>query len=216
MFCSRCGAEQPESAFFCERCGHRHEIDDQTSAQAAGARPAQRAGPSLWWVGGAVAVAAVLAVGAVLLVTGTFDSDGAGKSRAKVESTPAPSTVMDTGPATTTEAPETRRETDTDTTVGGEPPVRATVQRTCGRGGVGGDCVLSVRAEPSATSAEIDVLSEGDSLQLTCQVRGEPVYSSVLGVSSSVWSGTAQGGFVANVYVAGPGLSPGRMTLPPC
>jgi zinc-ribbon domain len=203
MFCSRCGAEQPESARFCERCGHRHEVV-----------PPQRAGR--WWIGGAVALALALAGAAVLAATGTFESDDAGNNRVETESAPAPSTVPDTAPDTTAERAEPSPETDTEAAAGGEQPVRATVQRTCGPGGVGGDCVLSVRAEPTAASAEIDVLDEGDSLRLSCQVRGEPVYSSVLGDSSNVWSRTTQGGYVANVYVAGPGLSPGQITLAPC
>ena len=80
MFCSRCGVEQPEAARFCERCGHRHEVV-----------PSRRA--ALWWIGGAVAVALALAGAAVLVATGTFESDDAGNSQVETKSAPAPSTA---------------------------------------------------------------------------------------------------------------------------
>jgi hypothetical protein len=93
--------------------------------------------------------------------------------------------------------------------------VRATVKRTCGLNGAG-DCHLSVRSRPSSSGRELARLNEGDALRLACQVNGESVHSSVLGASSTVWSRTASGGYVANVYVAGPSLDPLRITLRRC
>jgi hypothetical protein len=93
--------------------------------------------------------------------------------------------------------------------------VKATVKRTCGRNGAG-DCHLSVRAQPTSSARELDRLNEGDALRLSCQLHGEAVHSSVLGASSTVWSKTASGGYVANVYVAGKGLDPRRITLRRC
>ena len=73
-----------------------------------------------------------------------------------------------------------------------------------------------MRAQPSTAAAELERLDEGDSLQLACQVHGDRVYSSALGDSSTVWSKTTRGGYVANVYVDGPRLSPRRITLERC
>ena len=73
-----------------------------------------------------------------------------------------------------------------------------------------------MRAQPDASARELRRLKEGDTLRLSCQTRGESVHSSVLGASSTVWSRTTSGGYVANVYVSGSGLDPRRITLPRC
>jgi hypothetical protein len=73
-----------------------------------------------------------------------------------------------------------------------------------------------VRAEPSSGANELDRLAEGDSLRLACQVRGESMYSSVLGESSTVWSRTTHGGYDSDAYVSASTLSPHRITLPRC
>ena len=129
--------------------------------------------------------------------------------------------VSTTVPALTeTATPEVASPEPTETEAATPEPtpaaVRAVVRRTCGRNGVGGDCHLSVRAEPRSGSAELDRLAEGDSLRLECQVRGESVHSSVLGASSTVWSRTTSGGYVSNVYVSGSTITPRRITLPRC
>jgi hypothetical protein len=224
MFCTRCGAEQPESARFCERCGHRLELDDPTSVAAAAADPAppspspspKRSKPDRRLIGAAVALTLVAAVAAVLALTGAFGS-GEGADRVAA---PAATTAPPAAPATTTtQAPETTPETATTDTGAATPPAqpaRATVKRTCGRNGVGGDCHLSVRARPSTAAREVKRLDEGDALRLSCQVRGDSVFSSALGGSSTVWSKTTDGGYVSNAYVAGPRLSARRVTLRSC
>jgi hypothetical protein len=143
-----------------------------------------------------------------LVVGGAFDDDGERTAARPISSPAAPTLTPSPSPTVASPDPETTAEP--------VRPARATVQGTCGRGGVGGDCVLSVRAQPSASAAELNRLSEGDSLTLTCQVRGERVYSSALGASSTVWSRTMPRGYVANVYVDGPRLSARRITLPRC
>jgi hypothetical protein len=221
MFCTRCGAEQPGSARFCERCGHRLELDDPTAVAVAAADPSpppapKRAKPDRRLIGAAVALALVAAVAAVLALTGAFGSgDGADRAAA-----PATTTAPPAAPATTT-TPAAQTTPETATTDAGAAtaraqPARATVKRTCGRNGVGGDCHLSVRARPSTTAREVKRLDEGDPLRLSCQVRGDSVFSSALGGSSTVWSKTTDGGYVSNAYVAGPRLSARRVTLRAC
>jgi hypothetical protein len=117
----------------------------------------------------------------------------------------------------TVEPGPTETATEAPTEAPTEPPtVSATVARTCGKGGQGGDCRLSVRAEPSSDADEVERLSEGDPLELVCQVRGERVRSSALGGSTDVWSQTDGGGYVSNAYVQGSGISPTRLTLDRC
>jgi hypothetical protein len=206
MFCSSCGADLPNSARFCERCGHSVEPDASTPASAK----RSFGGIDRRLIGGVVAAAVVAIAVAVLVLVGAFERDDAEKTSARPTASP-------TAPTPTPATPPTVASPDLETTAQApEQPARATVQGTCGRNGVGGDCVLSVRAQPSASAAELDRLGEGDSLTLTCQVRGERVYSSALGASSTVWSRTAPRGYVANVYVDGPRLSPRRITLPRC
>jgi hypothetical protein len=217
MFCPRCGAEQAERARFCERCGERLDLDDPPMPTVA-ATPVpvvrRRATRDPRLIAGAVAIALVAVAVAVIALTGVLRSDDSGERAATPASTPVPSSPTTTAPpaATPTQAPES--ETNAEEPV--SPPARATVKRTCGRNGVGGDCQLSVRARPSTTAAELKRLDEGDALRLTCQVRGDSVFSSALGDSSTVWSRTSDGGYVANVYLAGPRLSTRRITLRRC
>ena len=220
MFCPRCGTEQPESARFCERCGHRLESDDPRDAADSAALPSpERARPDPRLIGGAVALTLVVAAAAVLVLTGAFGSSDGSDTAAPSASTAAPSTTATSAPpATTTQAAGTSPEaaTDTDAATPTAQPARATVKRTCGRNGVGGDCRLSVRAHPSTAAPEVKRLDEGDSLRLSCQVHGDRVFSSALGGSSRVWSKTTDGGYVSNAYVAGPRLSARRITLREC
>jgi hypothetical protein len=197
VFCSRCGSELPDSASFCERCGHRVELDAPGTAQ--------RGGVDRRLIGGAVVLLVVVAVVAVLIVSGVFATGDSDETAARPTASPAADASETPSPAATAAA-----------TAAKPQPARAKVQGTCGRNGVGGDCHLSVREEPSTSARELERLDEGDPLRLSCQVRGDRVYSSALGGSSSVWSRTAGDGYVANVYVAGPRLSPRRITLPRC
>jgi hypothetical protein len=209
VFCSRCGARLPESARFCERCGHAVEADVPSSVTATAARQGRRS-VDRTLVAGAAALVVVAAVAAVLLITGAFDSDNGDRSAAGPITSATPSATITPSP-TVAETPEPDTAAATPT-----KPARATVQGTCGRGGAGGDCMLSVRAQPSSASTELSRLSEGDSLRVTCQVHGDQVHSSALGDSSTVWSKTTRGGYVANVYLAGPRLRPGEITLERC
>jgi len=206
MFCSRCGVELPDSSRFCERCGHRVEADDSTppSAIRSGSRIDRRV------LAGVVGVAVIAGAIVLLVVVGAFDDDDevATVERPQASSV-APAMTPTPVPTASSPVPEPTAEPR-------DQRARATVQGTCGRDGVGGDCRLSVRAQPSSSAAELDRLSEGDSLTLTCQVRGERVYSSALGASSTVWSRTTPRGYVSNAYVDGPGLSTRRITLPRC
>lgn len=216
MFCPHCGAKTDPDAAFCESCGAR--LTPEESAPAPAALPAPSPGsPRGLLVGGGVLLVAIVVVG-VLVLTGVVGGDD---EVARVEG-PARATV--TAPPAVPEAvtvetePEVTTETETAPDVEPEEPrsVAATVARTCGRGGVGGDCHLTVRASPTTGSAELRRLDEGDALRLSCQRRGDPVRSSVLGVTSTVWSRTTQGGYVTNVYVKGPGLKSRSITLRRC
>ena len=173
--------------------------------------PVRHEGLDRRWLGAGIAAALVVAVVVVLLVTGVF---GSGKKAQPVaRRAAAPTAAAPT--ATSTPAPATATPTRTPTATAAARAVAATVKRTCGVNG-SGDCRLSVRAQPDASSAELRRLKEGDTLKLSCQTHGESVHSSVLGASSTVWSKTTQGGYVANVYVSGSGLDPRRITLPRC
>jgi len=217
MFCPRCGAKTDPDAAFCESCGARLATEE-APAPAAPPTPPSRS-PSGLLVGGGVLLLAVVVVG-VLALTGVIGGD---REVARVELPPparvtAPPAMP--APATVETAPAPETTTGTEPEPGAEPEeprsVAATVARTCGRGGVGGDCHLSVRASPSSDSAELRRLDEGDALALSCQRRGDPVRSSALGVTSTVWSRTTQGGYVTNVYVKGPGLKSRSITLRRC
>jgi hypothetical protein len=157
------------------------------------------------------ALAGIVAVVAVLIVSGVLDSGGSEKTAARPTASPASAPPDTPTPAATATATVTATGT-----ASAPQPARARVQGTCGRNGVGGDCHLSVREQPASSAQELERLDEGDPLRLSCQVRGERVYSSALGSSSTVWSRTTSDGYVANVYVAGPRLSPRQITLPRC
>jgi hypothetical protein len=176
--------------------------------------PARHEGLDRRWLGAGIAallVAAVVVV--VLLVTGVF---GSGKKAQPVaRRVAAPTAAAPTATSTPVPATATPTRTRTPTATAAARAVAATVKRTCGVNG-SGDCRLSVRAQPNASSAELRRLKEGDTLKLACQTRGESVHSSVLGASSTVWSKTTRGGYVANVYVSGSGLDPRRITLARC
>jgi len=199
VYCPRCGSIQPDSARFCERCGEDLRPDE----------PLKPEFDPRWLVGLCAVVLAGLIVG-ILLVSGVFDSDPVRKPvRAQ-----APTPVLEE--TVTTEPEPTQAPTEAPTEASTVQPTRATVARTCGRNGQGGDCRLSVREQPSSDADELQRLSEGDPLELICQVRGTRVRSSALGGSSDVWSQTADGGYVSNAYVQGEGLSPTRITLERC
>ena len=155
-------------------------------------------------------------------------SGGSSASTAERPSTPAttrraPTTTAAAAPTTTapattapaTAAPTTTAPTTTAPTTTTTPTVVATVRRTCGASGAG-DCFLTRRAAPSTTRAELGRHNEGTTIQIMCQTTGTAVSSSVLGASSDIWAGVVGGGFVANIYLDGPGLDPFAITLPRC
>jgi hypothetical protein len=239
VFCPHCGARQSGSARFCERCGKPLEPEVSPAAAkpappppapepratpppppapppAAAPPPASpppaRDGIDRRWLFGGLAVLVVAVAVVGLAVAGVFSSGEPSRTAARRVAAPAP-----TSTATVVATPATATATAAPTTTAAPTPaaVRATVKRTCGRNGAG-DCHLSVRAQPSSAAHELARLNEGAALRLTCQVRGESVHSSVLGASSTVWSKTTSGGYVASVYLAGPRLNPRRITLRRC
>ncbi|MEL4504811.1 hypothetical protein AAEX63_08235 [Luteococcus sp. H138] len=110
---------------------------------------------------------------------------------------PAPSVVT-----VTAQAPQT---TQIPNHVG-----RAGVRGTCGANGKG-DCYISLRAQPSSTSAELGRVPEGGHVSIVCQVYGSTVKSSVYG-SSNVWTRTLEGAYVANIFLEADGLSQTEVT----
>jgi hypothetical protein len=208
VFCPRCGTPHERDAAFCEQCGERLAVEAVPAAAGAGPRP-------LLLVAGVLAVAAVVA--GVLALAGVFSDGDRAVSRVAL---PAARPAVTAEPAPIPQEDELDPPAATTTAPAPEPApgrsVPATVARTCGRGGVGGDCHLSVRARPSSDAGELERHDEGDALRLSCQVRGDAVQSSALGVSSTVWSRTVRGGYVSNVYVKGPGLKAQVVTLRRC
>jgi hypothetical protein len=237
VFCPRCGTPHEPDAAFCERCGERLAGEQAATPDAAPSPipPPPAAGTSspppfaapppaggdasgrrTWLLAGGVVVVLV-AVAAILALTGVFsgDDEHASSVLARTLTRPAPAAVPTTPAVTTETVPDAAPAT---TTLKPAVPraVSATVARTCGRDGVGGDCHLSVRTQPASGATELDRLDEGDTLRLSCQVRGESVRSSALGASSTVWSRTTSGGYVSNVYVKGPRLKSQTITLRRC
>jgi hypothetical protein len=206
VFCPRCGAPTEPDATFCEHCGERLASEPATPAPS----PAPSRPPNRVLIAGAVALVVGIVVG-VLALTGAFGGDATEPVARTTLPTP---TVAAPEPAVTVETPTTTEPP----AAAPDPPgsVRAVVSRTCGKDGVGGDCHLSERTSPSADAAELRRLDEGDALRLSCQVRGEPVRSSSLGATSTVWSRTTHGGYVSNVYVTGPSLKSQAITLRRC
>jgi hypothetical protein len=223
VFCPRCGAPHEVDAAFCERCGERLASDGAAAPAPppALAIPApsggDRGGPRRAQLITGAVVAALAAVALVLVLTGAFAGHPeAGFQDVARAPTAAPATVP-TVPATIAPDPTPTTETAPAPPKPAAPrSVRATVARTCGRNGVGGDCQLSVRARPAAGAAELRRLDEGDALRLSCQVRGDAVHSSALGASTTVWSRTTSGGYVSNAYVTGPRIKAQAITLRRC
>jgi hypothetical protein len=153
--------------------------------------------------GGIVAVAVVIIAIVIWAASGRSHSGATADS-----STPTESAARSTGLTTlpnTTATPHVTGAT-TGATAAGH------VTRTCGRDGHG-DCFLSIRLEPSSKSSEIARLPEGATLDIECQVEGESVRSSVLGLSSDVWDRTSDGRYVAAVFVDAPGFDPTRVSV---
>jgi hypothetical protein len=214
VFCPRCGAASAPEAAFCEHCGERLTAEEPSPPPPS--PPPTRRGRRGWWIGGVVVLVAIV-VG-VLGLAGVFGSDDTVTVQRPVVARPVPAPATVTAPPAETETATvpTTPTVPTVTPARKRRVVAATVARTCGAGGVGGDCRLSIRSTPSSSATELDRLQEGDALRLTCQVEGDEVTSSALGASSTVWSKTTSGGYVTNVYVKGPGLKPTRRTLPAC
>jgi curved DNA-binding protein CbpA len=118
-----------------------------------------------------------------------------------------------TTPPTTTE-PTTP---STDTVVTAPPPsqpaIEARVSRSCGASG-SGDCFLSVRTAATSNSPELRRLFEGETTTVVCQVTGESVRSSVLGVPTSVWVRDSSGNYMSAAFLDAPGLDPFTVSIP--
>lgn len=109
--------------------------------------------------------------------------------------------------------PEPRRVTDPIPPVTPPPVIDARVARTCGSDGRS-DCFVSVRVLPTAASPELRKTYEGQAISVVCQVPGQPVLSSVLNQSVPIWVRTADGGYVANVYIDAPGFDLLSLNVP--
>jgi hypothetical protein len=150
-------------------------------------------------------VAAGISFGITALVIRSGDSEGGATEVAPVTAGAQPSGAATTAPPSAT-SPVTAPATTVPAAVTGR------VVRTCGRNG-DGDCFLAVRDSPSG-GREIRRLNEGDALSVQCQVAGRSAYSSSLDASSSAWSRTSDGLYVASIYVDAPGFDPLRVTVP--
>lgn len=121
---------------------------------------------------------------------------------------PSASATASTRPPSTTAAPSTSKPPSTASS--SKPPsatktvtvYQVTVARTCGSTGKG-DCFLIERAQPTGTSAEVKRWPDKSTLSVLCQVQGQSVTSSVLNRSSTLWSRTTTGGYVANIFLDG-------------
>jgi hypothetical protein len=104
-----------------------------------------------------------------------------------------------TAPTTPTTTPPTTAPTTTPPTTTGPTPVVSRVEYTCGNG----DCFLSERAGPRVDAADLGTHNNGTTVRVVCQVVGQKVASSVLGTSSRIWAKTADGGYVAAIFLSG-------------
>jgi hypothetical protein len=208
--CPRCGAASGKGQRFCRQCGgplgsaEATIVTPATNARAEATAPGRDPKSSkVWWIVLAVAVGFALASVAVLVVVlvGSRSDSDAGTSEVTVPRTANTAPVEPTTPSTV--APVV----PTTTAVPGH------VARTCGRSG-DGDCFLTVRVAPSTSSSGLQRLDEGDPIDVVCQVTGEPVRSSSLGQSSSAWSRTTAGTYVASVFVDAAGFDPLRVSVP--
>lgn len=78
---------------------------------------------------------------------------------------------------------------------------------TCGVDGTG-DCFLIERAAPEPDSADLGRYSEGDTVKVVCQVRGDFVTPSATGVGTSWWSQVDGGGYVSQAFTTSKGSLP--------
>lgn len=120
-------------------------------------------------------------------------------------------------PETTTESPVLPPPSLTTPSVAPpiEPPadVVGTVVRTCGQGG-GGDCFVSRRIDPTSNQPAVGRIDEGETVMVSCQVAGESVTSSVLGVPTSVWIRDVNGRYMSAAFVDVDGWDPFTITRP--
>jgi hypothetical protein len=170
--------------------------------------PAPASSPNAGWRTAAIVLLGVVAAGISFGITALVIRSGDSESGATEVATenagsppanaPTPAPPSSSLPVTTPTAPATT-------------PVEGRVARTCGRSG-DGDCFLAVRDSPSG-GREVRRLNEGDAIQVECQVNGRSAYSSSLDASSSAWSRTSDGYYVASIYVDAPGFDPLRVTV---
>ena len=182
-----------------------------------------------WIVAAVAAVVMLVAVGTAIglaVAGGKEQGGGAGQDQVSAGgSTTAPSEASTTATTTAATTVTTTMVTQptpiaTVATTSGtsapapsQPPITATVSRTCGANRAG-DCFLSLRSDPTSSSRELGKLNEGDSVVVVCQMHGRRTSSSVLGTSGDVWTKTADGSWVANIFLDGPGLRPLEVTRP--
>ena len=123
-------------------------------------------------------------------------SPSAGTSASATRSSQAPAT---TAAPSTSAPPPPPPTTVPPTTV---KVFSVTVARTCGASGKG-DCFLTERTQATGTSTAVKQWPEKSTLTVVCQVQGQSVSSTVLNRSSTVWSRTTTGGYVANIFLDG-------------
>ena len=172
-----------------------------------GGPPSERSRGRLLFIVALGLAAALVSAAVTFLVIRAGDNSGASPAE--------PSTTRRTvaASATGSSASSTTLQSTTTTVLPASAPVEGRVARTCGAGG-NGDCFLSVRSTPTGGSVEIRRLNEGDAVTVLCQVPGQPVSSSVLGETSSVWARTPDGAYVASIYVDAAGFDPLRVSVP--
>jgi hypothetical protein len=181
--------------------------------------------PALVGIGAGVLVVIVALVG--LVVLGQEDEAASPSSRSGVvdsagQTTPPTSSVITSttvpaspvAPAPVPQPTVTPVSTTVPPTLG---PVRQVVvaiaSRTCGRTG-DGDCFVSVRTGPATTEREVRRLLEGQSVEIECELYGEPVWTSVLGEETNVWARAVDGTYLFAGLLFAPGLNPDTVTIP--
>ena len=166
-------------------------------AYAPGPEPGPQRMGGRWLLPVLVVIALVAATTVGVLAADRLGGDDEPSTTPTASDTPTttPPTTPTTTPPTTT--PTTTPPTTAPTT--GPTPVTSRVEYTCGNG----DCFLSERAGPRVDAADLGTHNNGTTVRVVCQVVGQRVSSSVLGTSSRIWAQTADGGYVAAIFLSG-------------
>jgi hypothetical protein len=152
------------------------------------------------WVVPVLLVLALVLAGVAGVLGADLLRDDESPETAEPSDSPTTSAPTQPTPPTSTPPTTTPNTTPPDTV---PTPVRTTVEHTCGASGTG-DCFLTERAGPTTGADRLRRYQEGDTtLQVTCQVVGQEVFSSVLGTTSRIWARTTRGGYVAAIFLDG-------------